>query len=84
MDVLNLITQLERKLKAYLRLSADPRGADAWHLEVQLFYEDAPAGKTTFNLHGYTQEEAEAIARNIRHNEFLMHEIDQLLWGESD
>lgn len=84
MDVFNLITQLERKLKACLSLSAAPHGADAWLLEVQLFYDGAPAGTTTFNLQGYTQEEAEAIARDIRNNEFLMQEIDQFLWGESD
>lgn len=84
MDVLNLITQLERNLKAYLRLFADPRAGDAWRLEVQLFYNGEPAGTTSFNLHGYSQEEAEEIARNIRRNDYLMHEIDQFLWGESD
>lgn len=84
MDALNLITHLEGKLKACLSLSVAPHGVDAWNLEVRLFYDGAPAGTTTFNLHGYTQAEAEAVARDIRRNEFLMQEIDQLLWGESD
>lgn len=84
MDVLNLITSLEGKLKACLSLSPAPHGAEAWSLEVRLFYDGAPAGTTTFQLHGYSQAEAEAIARDIRRNEFLMQEIDQLLWGESD
>lgn len=84
MEVLNLITQLERKLQAYLRLLPAPGAGDAWRLEVQLYYEGAPAGTTTFNLQGYTQAEAEALARNIRQNDYLMHEIDQFLWGESD
>lgn len=84
MDVLNLITQLEGKLKACLSLSAAPQGADAWNLEVRLFYDGAPAGTATFDLHGYSQSEAEAIVRDFRCNAFLMQEIDQLLWGESD
>lgn len=84
MEVLNLITQLERNLKAFLRLRPDPRAPEAWHLDVQLYYEGERAGTTTFNLQGYTQDEAEDVARNLRHNDFLMHEIDQFLWGESD
>lgn len=84
MEVLNLITRLEGKLKAYLSLSALPPDVDAWQLEVRLFYDGGPAGATSFNLRGYSQEEAEAIAKGFRHNQFMMQEIDQLLWGESD
>ncbi|MFC3606478.1 hypothetical protein [Stutzerimonas tarimensis] len=84
MEVLNLITRLENKLKAYLCLRSDATHAETWRLDVQLFYEEEPAGRTTFTLHGYSQDEAETIARGIKHNEYLMHEIDQVLWGESD
>lgn len=84
METLNLITPLENKLRAYLCLRPDPHRVDTWLLEVQLFYEESPAGKTTFTLHGYSQDEAESVARNFRSNEYLMHEIDQVLWGESD
>lgn len=84
MEVLNLIVQLEKKLKAYVGLLPHPSQPDTWTLEVQLHYEGAPAGTTTFNLHGYSQAEAEAVARDIKNNAFLMHEIDQFLWGESD
>nr|WP_221189700.1 hypothetical protein [Azomonas macrocytogenes] len=81
---MNLIVQLEKKLKAYLRLLPIPQRADAWLLEVQLYYESEPAGRTSFTLQGYTQEEAEAVARGIRHNDYLMQEIDQYLWSEND
>lgn len=84
MDVLDLITPLEGKLKACLSLSPTPHSTDAWQLQVRLFYDGAPAGTTTFTLHGHTRDEAEAITRGIRHNSFMMQEIDQMLWGEMD
>lgn len=84
MEVMNLITHLEQKLKACLSLLPHQNQPDTWLLEVRLFYEGAPAGTTSFNLHGYSRDEAEAVARNIRENQYLMHEIDQFLWGESD
>ena len=82
-EVLNLIIPLERSLKAYLRLSPAP-GEDNWLLAVQLYHEGHPVGRTSFNLHGYTQEEAEDTARNIRSNEYLMMEIDHFLWSEEN
>ncbi|WP_244542093.1 hypothetical protein [Azotobacter beijerinckii] len=84
MEVFNLIVPLERKLKAYLRLLPEPHRTDTWLLEVRLFYEAEPAGRTSFTLNGYTQEEAEAVARNIRSNAYMMQEIDQYLWSEND
>ncbi len=83
-SVLDLIVQLERKLKAYVRLLPVPHRANTWLLEVQLYYEQAPAGRTSFTLQGYSQAEAENIAQEIRHNDFLMQEIDQFLWSEND
>jgi len=83
-EAFNLIVPLERKLKAHLRLLPDPLRADTWHLEARLFYEAHPAGRTSFTLNGYTREEAEEVARNIRGNEYMMQEIDQYLWSEND
>ena len=80
---LNLITQLEGNLKAFIQLSPQPQNK-LWLLDINLFYEGEPAGCTSFNLQGYDQHEAEHIARNIRKNEFMMKEIDEFLWGESD
>jgi len=83
------ITQLERNLKAAVQLR--PAGFDAqtselqhWRLEITLFYDGNPAGKTSFNLHGFSRDEAEYVARNIRDNAYVMKEIDEYLWGESD
>ncbi|MGV6476892.1 hypothetical protein [Azotobacter vinelandii] len=83
-EAFNLIVPLERKLKAHLRLLPDPHRADTWLLDVRLFYEAHPAGRTSFTLSGYSREEAEAEARNIRSNSYLMQEIDQYLWSEND
>ncbi|SMF28483.1 hypothetical protein SAMN02745866_01833 [Alteromonadaceae bacterium Bs31] len=53
-------------------------------MRVQLYYQNEPAGVTTFNLHGYTRSEAEDVARNVHKNAYLMKEIDEYLWGESE
>ena len=53
-------------------------------MHVRLFYGGEPVGTTSFNLEGYTQKEAEMIAKDVKNNPFLMREIDEYLWGESD
>lgn len=82
MEAFNLISQLEGRLKACISLN--PQEIDSWLMRVQLFYDGEPAGITSFNLQGYSAEEAEDIARNLKTNAFLMREIDEFLWGESD
>ncbi len=83
-SALDLIVQLEAKLKASVRLLPVPHRADTWLLEVRLYYEGRASGRTSFTLQGYSQAEAEAVARDIRNNDFLMQEIDQFLWSEND
>ena len=84
MDTFHLITSLEGKLKAAVELKPVPRQEQEWVLDVNLIYDGAAAGTASFKLHGYSQADAEQVARNIRHNDFLMREIDEYLWGESD
>ena len=84
MEPFHLITQLEGSLKAAIMLVPDQQQETIWQLKVNLFYEDGPAGQTSFTLHGYDQAEAEEVARNLRSNAYLMREIDEYLWGESD
>lgn len=94
LEPFHFITQLEGKLKAMVQLRpvaiAAQDGATQeieprhWRLDIDLLYDGATAGKTSFNLHGYSRQEAEAVARNIRSNAYLMKEIDEFLWGESD
>ena len=62
----------------------DDETARTWLLHVRLAYENHPAGDMRFTLHNYSQAEARAIASNIRSNPFLMREIDEYLWSESD
>lgn len=77
-----LITHLEGHLKAAVELA--PVATENWLLTITLMYDGAQAGKTSFNLNGYSRTEAEAIARTIKTNPFIMKEIDEFLWGESD
>ena len=84
MTEFNLISQLEDNLKAFIKLVRVQSLSSQWLLQIQLFYRGEAAGKTSFNLYGYSQQEAEEIARNIKDNSFLMKEIDEYLWGDSD
>ncbi|MDP2608286.1 MULTISPECIES: hypothetical protein [unclassified Oceanobacter] len=77
------LLQLEGKLRAAVELRPT-RLTDNWLLLVHLFYDGDTAGTTSFNLHGYSREEAEALAANLQDNAYLMKEIDEYLWGESD
>lgn len=56
----------------------------SWLMLLDLFYDGDNTGQTSFNLHGYTLEEAQDVARNIADNPYMMKEIDEFLWGESD
>lgn len=84
MEELNLITHLEEKLRAAISLRPRRDEPGCWTLHVRLFYDGESAGNTSFELNGYTAEEAESVARNLPENPFLMREIDEFLWGESD
>lgn len=82
MNSLDLITHLEGKLKAAVNLQL--RATNSWTLSLKLMYEGCPAGTLSFHLDGYDEEEAYLVAKNISGNAFLMREIDEYLWGESD
>lgn len=82
MESLDLIVQLEGKLRAAIHLQ--PVARQIWELSLMLVYDGKPAGNLSFNLNGYDQQEAQEIARSVPDNAFLMREIDEYLWGESD
>lgn len=77
------IQRLEGQLTAMIELHPTDKDSQ-WLLVIKLNYDGSEAGKTSFNLHGYTEEEATNVARNISNNPYIMKEIDEYLWGESD
>ncbi len=77
------ITLLEGRLQAAIELRPTPSASD-WILIIRLVYDGEPAGNTSFTLHGHTRKEAEFVAAHVSDNAFLMKEIDEFLWGESD
>lgn len=79
---IDLIAHLEGKLRAAINL--EPVTEDVWCLSLKLMYDGEPAGTLSFNLNGYDQGEALEVARNVSSNPYLMREIDEYLWGESD
>tara|TARA_R110001583_G_scaffold79375_2_gene214445 strand:- start:5439 stop:5705 length:267 start_codon:yes stop_codon:yes gene_type:complete len=82
-DSLIYIQQLEGDLRAVVEMRTTAY-SDIWLLLIQLSYKNDLAGTTSFNLHGYSRKEAEEIAKNIQSNPYVMKEIDEYLWGESD
>ncbi len=84
MNEFNFISNLEGNLRACISLESHEKNAGYWIMRVQLFYQGEPAGVTSFNLQGYNQEEATDVAMNLNKNPFLMREIDEFLWGESE
>lgn len=51
-------------------------------LRLDIYYDNHQSGNLSFNLHNYEYEEILAIAKNIRGNEFILHEVDNLLSGD--
>ena len=84
MQEFNFITQLEGTLKAVINLIPSNEDRTNWLMAIRLFYDGGPAGETSFTLEGYSEEEACELVKNLNKNEFLMKEIDEYLWGESD
>lgn len=84
MSEYNYIAPLDGGLLACITLLATDEQTSAWLMRVNLMYDGKPAGSKEFNLHGYSLDEAQTLARNLRQNAYLMQEIDEFLWGESD
>lgn len=82
MDSQHFICQLEGTVRAAVELSQDE--TQQWQLLIRLFHDNVPVGTTHFTLHGYSEAEAQTVARNIRTSPFIMREIDETLWGEMD
>lgn len=51
-------------------------------LEIDIYYDNRQSGRLSFNLHNYEYDEILAIAKNIRSNEFILYEVDNLLSGD--
>lgn len=51
------------------------------HLLLDIYYDDQQIETLSFNLHNFSYEDIVYVARNIRSNEFILHEVDNLLSG---
>jgi hypothetical protein len=50
-------------------------------LVLEIFYDEDKIDELSFNLHNYDYEDIVYTARNIRSNEFILQEVDNLLAG---
>jgi hypothetical protein len=51
-------------------------------LNIDIYYDNHQSGSLSFNLHNYEYEEILAIAKDIRANEYILHEVDNFLSGD--
>jgi hypothetical protein len=51
-------------------------------LELEIYYNNLKVDTLSFDLHDYEYEEIVHLAKNIRDNEFLLHEVDNFLSGD--
>ena len=51
-------------------------------LILEIFYNSDKIDDLSFNLHDFTYEEIIHVAQNIRSNEFILQEVDNLLAGD--
>lgn len=79
----HLIRHLEGNLQAVMELQPREQGKH-WYLLVKLIYAGEAAGEISFNLHNYSEDEARDLVHNITDHGFIMREIDDLLFGDSE
>lgn len=51
-------------------------------LELEIYYDNNKMDDLEFNLYNYDYEDIIDVARNIRTNEFILQEIDNVLAGD--
>lgn len=79
---INKIDQHLRIVSSIRILIHAPDTAPTVILKIDIYYDNHQSGSLSFNLHNYEYEEILAIAKNIRGNEFILHEVDNLLSGD--
>ena len=51
-------------------------------LQLDIYYNDQLIDNLSFDLHNFDYEDIISVARNIRSNEFILQEVDNLLSGD--
>jgi hypothetical protein len=68
-----------------VRIPPDPAyGPNRVLLLLEIFYEDEKVSTMSFNLQDYEYDEIVEVAQNIRTNDFILHEVDQMLSSFGD
>jgi len=84
---LNFINRIDEHLNivsGVKMLSATNNDPNMVLLLLDIYYDEQLIEKLSFNLHDFAYEDIVYIARNIRSNEFILHEIDNILSGGID
>jgi len=79
---INKIDQHLRIISSVRVVSHAVNTAPSVVLKIDIYYDNHQSGNLSFNLHNYEYEEILAIAKNIRGNEYILHEVDNLLSGD--
>lgn len=54
-------------------------GNETVEMVMFLYYNNEPLTRLSFDFHNYDFDELQNIGKNIRKNEFIMHELDMAL-----
>lgn len=75
------INQIDRNLKVVSSLHLSESIENAIELKTAIFYENEYLATLSFLLHGHSPEEAREIAKNIRHNDYILFKIEDFIAG---
>jgi hypothetical protein len=84
LSLLRFINKIDEHLNIVsgVRISSSPE-ADPQRvtLLLDIYYNEEQVDNLSFDLHNFNYEDIVYVARNIRSNEFILHEVDNLLSG---
>lgn len=76
------INQLDSSLKVVAGLHAEQQNSATIQLRLSVYYQNDFVGRLQFLLHQYQDDEAMALAQNIKSNDFIVDAIEQHLAGD--
>jgi len=85
LNSLRFINNVDQSLKIISAVQLDHGADDVLErvlLLLELYFEGERVSQLSFNLHNHSYEEIVDVARNVRNNDYLMHEVDTYLSGD--
>ena len=85
LSTIRFINKIDSQLKIITAVNIFQNHNDSINrvtLFTELYYDGERVSELSFDVHNFSYEEIVALARNVRKNDFIMHEIDTFLAGD--